>query len=142
MTPMEALPVPAAPDPLPPPVSPAAVAWRRLRGHRMALASLVLLALYALLCLGAPLLPLHPYAEQVLAHENLPPSFQPAGITLLATREAELRQLLAAEQRPASPRERTQLAGLARAVASDPVHRRIYLLGTDALGRDLLSRLL
>ena len=142
MTAMEALPVPAAPDPLPPPVSPAAVAWRRLRGHRMALASLVLLALYALLCLGAPLLPLHPYAEQVLAHENLPPSFQPAGITLLATREAELRQLLAAEQRPASPRERTQLAGLARAVASDPVHRRIYLLGTDALGRDLLSRLL
>jgi oligopeptide transport system permease protein len=117
-------------------------AWRRLRRNRMALASLAVIVLYALVTLGAPLLPVHPYAEQVVAHENLPPSLRPAGELMLEARTSYLRRLAAAEGRPASGPERQELAHMARAVRTDPVHRRHYLLGTDSLGRDMLSRLL
>jgi len=134
------------PDPFEPstrPVSPWAEAWRRLRRNRMAVASLAIIGLYALLCLAAPLLPIHPYAEQVIAHENLPPSFRPAGITMLATRTAYLDQVRAAEHRAGySAAEQAQLAAMERSLRSDPQQRRHYFLGTDDLGRDLLSRLL
>jgi len=128
--------------PAPPPRSPWTEAWRRLRRNRMALASLAVIVLYALVTLGAPLLPVHPYAEQVVAHENLPPSLRPAGELMLAARTSYLRRLAVAEGRAASGRERQELAAMARAVRADPVHRRHYLLGTDSLGRDMLSRLL
>jgi oligopeptide transport system permease protein len=109
----------------------------------MAAASLVLVVLYALAAFGAPFLPVHPYAEQVVAHENLPPSLGPAGELMLAARTAYLRRLAASQGRTAlAPEETAELAALARAVRTDPVHRRHYLLGTDNLGRDLLSRLL
>jgi oligopeptide transport system permease protein len=125
------------------PVSPWADAWRRLRRNRMALAGLVVVAWYALFCLAAPLLPIHPYAEQVVAHENLPPSLRPAGELMLAARTGYLEQLRAAENRAApSPGEQAELADLAREVRTLAVHRRHYWLGTDALGRDMLSRLL
>jgi oligopeptide transport system permease protein len=95
------------------------------------------------LCLAAPLLPVHPYAEQVVAHENLPPSLRPAGEVLLETRTAYLERVLAAENRAAAtPAERAELAALARDARTDPVHRRVYPLGTDQLGRDMLSRVL
>jgi len=123
--------------------SPWADAWRRLRRNRMASASLAVIALYALLTLGAPLLPVHPYAEQVVAHKNLPPSLRPAGELMLEARSAYLARLAAAEARPGlDAREEAELGSMARAVRTDPVHRRHYLLGTDNLGRDMLSRLL
>lgn len=134
------LPDPGAPEA---PASPGRDAWRRLRRNRTALASLALVLLYALAALAAPLLPLHPYAEQVVAHENLPPSLRPAGELMLAARTAYLARLAAAQGRPGpDAAERAELAGLARAVAGDPVHRRHYPLGTDHLGRDLLARIL
>jgi len=125
------------------PVSLWADAWRRLCRNRMALASLVVICLYAVLTLAAPALPIHPYAEQVVAHENLPPSLRPAGEVMLAARTTYLRALRAAERRPGfSDGERAELDAMARAIRTDPVHRRIYPLGTDNLGRDMLSRLL
>ncbi|MGA2079905.1 MAG: ABC transporter permease [Holophaga sp.] len=118
-------------------------AWRRLRRNRMALASLAVIALYALLTLGAPLLPVHAYDSQVVAHANLPPSLRPAGELMLAARSAYLQELAAAERRPGlNAREEAELEAMAQAVLTDPVHRRHYLLGTDNLGRDMLSRLL
>jgi oligopeptide transport system permease protein len=133
------------PDPLDVlrPVSPWAEAWRRLVRNRMALAGLVVVGLYALFCLAAPLLPVHPYARQVVAHENLPPSLRPAGELMLAARTRYLRLVAAAEGRPGfSGPERAELDEMARAIRTDPVHRRHYWLGTDNLGRDMLSRLL
>ena len=125
------------------PVSPAADAWRRLRRNRMALASLAIICLYTLLTLAAPVLPIHPYAEQVVAHENLPPSLRPAGELMLAARTAYLKEFRASEDRAEfNPEEQAELDGMARAIRTDPVHRRYYLLGTDNLGRDMLSRLL
>ncbi|MDR3670038.1 MAG: ABC transporter permease [Holophaga sp.] len=125
------------------PVSPWADAWRRLRRNRMALAGLVVVACYALFCLGAPVLPIHPYAEQVVAHENLPPSLRPAGELMLAARTGYLQRLRAAENRAEpSAEERTELADMARDIRTQAVHRRHYWLGTDELGRDMLSRLL
>jgi len=125
------------------PVSLWADAWRRLRKNRMAFASLIIITLYSLLTLAAPLLPIHPNEEQVLAHENLPPSLHTAGRVMLETRVAYMRQVLAAEERTDfNEQEKAQIAGMEREVQSDPVHRRHYLLGTDSLGRDMLARLL
>jgi len=125
------------------PVSLWADAWRRLRKNRMALASLVIICLYAVLTLAAPLLPIHPYAEQVVAHENLPPSLRPAGELMLEARTTYLDQLRVAEDRTAlTADEQSELLAMAQDIRSDPVHQRHYLLGTDELGRDMLSRLL
>jgi len=125
------------------PVSLWADAWHRLGRNRMALLSLGIICLYGLLTLAAPLLPIYPYAEQVVAHENLRPSFRPAGEVMLAARIAYLKQLRAAEHRTSfNAEEKAELAAMGRDIRTDPVHRRVYLLGTDNLGRDMLSRVL
>jgi oligopeptide transport system permease protein len=125
------------------PVSLWADGWRRLRRNRMALASLLVIGLYGALTLGAPLLPIHPYAEQVIAHENLPPSLKPAGQLMLRSRISYMKRVRAAEDRAElSDGEKDEITDMARAIQRDPIHRRVYPLGTDGLGRDMLSRLL
>ena len=125
------------------PVSLWADAWRRLRKNRMALGGLFVILFYFAACLASPILPIYPYEEQVVAHQNLPPSFRPAGQVMLETRTAYLKQTMAADDRSAfSADENAQVEAMVQDVRSNPVHRRVYLLGTDNLGRDLLSRIL
>jgi oligopeptide transport system permease protein len=81
------------------PVSLWADAWRRLRKNRMAFAGLIVIAFYFAACLASPILPIYPYEEQVVSHQNLPPSFQPAGKVMLATRTAYMKQVMEADGR-------------------------------------------
>jgi oligopeptide transport system permease protein len=125
------------------PVSLWADAWRRLKKNRMAFASLIIITLYFAVSLASPLLPIYPYDQQVVAHQNLPPSFRPAGQVMLATRTAYMRQVMEADGRTEfNADEKAQIDAMAQDVQTNPVSKRVYLLGTDDLGRDLLSRIL
>jgi len=66
-------------------------AWRRLKKNKMAVISIFIVVIYILLAITAPILPIYPYDEIVLDHQNLPPSFtQNAGTLLLEKRLADL----------------------------------------------------
>lgn len=52
-------------------------AWRRLKKNKMAVIGMVTVIVYVLLSAFAPLLPLHPYDEIILDHQQLPPRFTP-----------------------------------------------------------------
>jgi len=49
-------------------------AWRRLKKNRMAIAGLVIVIIYTLLSMLAPILPIYSYKEQQMDHIHLPPS--------------------------------------------------------------------
>ena len=83
------------------PVSLWADAWRRLKKNRMALAGLYVVAIYIAATLLAPILPIYPNEEQVIAHANLPPSFRPAGEVMIDTRVAYMRKVVKSEGRSA-----------------------------------------
>lgn len=50
-------------------------AWKRLKQNKMAVLGMAIVVVYAILALFAPLLPIHPYDEIILDHQNLPPSW-------------------------------------------------------------------
>jgi oligopeptide transport system permease protein len=125
------------------PVSLWADAWRRLKKNRMAFAGLIIITVYFAACIASPILPIYPYEEQVVMHQNLPPSLHSAGQVMVATRTAYMKQTMEADGRTEfNADEKSQLDAMVQDVQSNPVHKRVYVLGTDALGRDLLSRLL
>ncbi|MGB4254129.1 MAG: ABC transporter permease [Rectinema sp.] len=81
------------------PVSLWADAWKRLRKNRMALISLVIVCIYLVISIFAPLLTsagiLIDYRKQVITNASLPPSFKPAGelvINKIEKRIADLEQ--------------------------------------------------
>ena len=127
-------------------------AWRRLQRNRMAIAGLTVVMLYSLLSLLAPILPIHSYKHQVLDHQYLPPSFKMAG-DVLYERQKQMRMASAGNQGRSelNEKEKEDLAqwqikneGATQSFEGKRVriYQRRYLLGTDALGRDLLSRIL
>jgi len=123
------------------PLSPAGEAWRRLKKNKMAVFGLIVVAVYFAVASLADVLPLYPYATQVIDHQNLPPSLTAAGQVMLQSKTDYLKRLMEADGRTALTDEEQQEMGALRAsVATDPVHQRVYVLGTDPLGRDLLSR--
>jgi len=66
-------------------------AWKRLKQNRMAVASIVVIAIYAVLSLAAPILPIHSHTKIILEHQNLRPSFtKTAGELLLEKKDKEL----------------------------------------------------
>ena len=66
-------------------------AWKRLRKNKMAVVGMVIVILYALLSAFAPILPLHPYDEIILDHQNLQPSFNTsAGELMMQNKKKDL----------------------------------------------------
>ncbi len=128
-------------------------AWRRLAKNKMAMGGLVAVVVYALVTVLAPVLPIHSYKYQVLDHQYLPPSLTKTAGELLIERQAQ--SLLAAARNAGreelNAEERQVLAQLTDRVATETaeidgrvvrVHQRRYIMGTDALGRDMLARVI
>jgi len=130
------------------PVSLWADAWKRLRKNKMALVGLWIVAIYAILAIAAPILPIYDYTTQELLHANLKPSLKSAGEVALAEVDARLKTVdsLIGEGRddlkPEKERIEAERDTLLAQVKSNPVHQRVYVLGTDYMGRDMVARTL
>jgi oligopeptide transport system permease protein len=131
------------------PVSLWADAWKRLRKNKMALIGFYIVIFYIIISLFAPLLPFYSFDEQNLMHINLPPSLRPAGE--LAVEKVEKRIILLKETLKTQERDdlkqelisqEQELLRLKEEILQNPVHKRVYLLGTDYLGRDMLARII
>lgn len=128
------------------PVSLWADAWKRLKKNKMALIGLWIVVVYAVLGLIAPMLPIHSYTAQELYHSNLPPSFLPSGEVALEKSRARLVEIKALIDKGRDDLQveydkvQLDLYALTADIKINPVHKKIYILGTDNLGRDLLSR--
>lgn len=115
-------------------------AWKRLRKNKMAFISLWVVLAYILVALVAPVLPIYPYEEQVVAHANLPPSLRKAGDVLMEQRVKYFDKVMQKEGRTSyNEAEQAEIDEI-KASVNTPVYNRHYILGTDALGRDMLSR--
>ncbi len=126
-------------------------AWKRLRKNKMAMAGLILCSAYVLLALFAPLLPIASYDTQIIEHQNLPPSFFRTAGELWLEKEAifmvkrnAVKDIvgLTDEQKEELAANQALLAGETIEIngKTELKHQRWYPLGTDDLGRDILSR--
>ena len=128
-------------------------AWRRLKKNRMAIFGLTLVTFHSLLSLLAPVLPIYSYKHQVLDHQYLPPSLtKTAGELLYERQEKMLMEAAKNEGRSElNGKEKEELSVLKQQIGNETmvfdgktvqVHQKRYILGTDALGRDLLARII
>ena len=129
-------------------------AWRRLKKNLMAVIGLVVVSLYTILSLLAPILPIHSYRKQVLDHQFLPPSLtRTAGELLYEKKQTFMHALAAREGRSElTAAQIDELRELRQLIETETfedekgrtvlVHQRRYPFGTDGLGRDLLARVI
>lgn len=138
-------------------------AWKRLKKNKMAIVSLYIIALYALISLTAAWLPIHSYKRSFMDHAHLPPSItKTAGELLIEKKKERLIRVTEAEKRLKSPvrkkalkkkikKIKIELEALDHKIKTETAevdgkivkfHERKYLFGTDYLGRDLLARII
>ncbi len=128
-------------------------AWRRLKKNKMSMFGLVLVSVYILVALLAPVLPIYKYDRQILDHQFLPPSISKAAGELMLDRQINLiGRLMEKEKRTEMNEvEKEKIAEIEYRIKNETaeidgkeilVHNRHYLLGTDDLGRDLFSRII
>jgi len=128
------------------PVSLWADAWKRLRRNKMALISLWVVGFYALVAVTAPLFSFLDYRTQVIEHANLPPSLRPAGelvIEKLEARHALIKGRVDEGMDSLKPEMERIEADIQKAkdeLDTNPVNKKVYIFGTDSLGRDMLSK--
>jgi len=128
-------------------------AWRRLKKNRMAMIGMVVVGLYAIISLSAPILPIHSFRFQILEHQYLPPSLTKTAGELVVEQQTDrfLRTNESMGGEGLTEAQETELAELRERMATETaviegeevlVHSRRYILGTDNLGRDMLSRII
>ncbi|MBN2874519.1 MAG: ABC transporter permease [Spirochaetales bacterium] len=129
------------------PVSLWADAWKRLKRNKMAVIGMWIVGIYLFVTFGAAFLPFYSYTDQELLHANLPPSLQAAGtvaLVKLSERKLELEEAIGRTDREDLKRDLTRINAeieqITREHDSNPVHKRVYIMGTDYLGRDMLAR--
>ena len=125
-------------------------AVRRLRKNKMAMTALSVFLFYVIITLGAKWLPFYSFTFQIIDHKNLPPSWSKTAGQLWYERELKLAERYAErQQRPLNAEEKQQLAEIQAQIKNERIeingkmvnpHLRRYFLGTDSLGRDILSR--
>ncbi|NNF99825.1 MAG: ABC transporter permease, partial [Desulfobacteraceae bacterium] len=128
-------------------------AWRRLKKNKMAIGSLYVIVLYALISLLATILPIHSYKKIILDHQHLPPSLTRTSGELLYEK-TEARQYRKAERNgreKLNAEELQELTDLKHQIETETlevngktikVHERKYYFGTDYHGRDMLARII
>jgi oligopeptide transport system permease protein len=128
-------------------------AWNRLKKHKLAMVGLVVVVLYALISLLAPILPIHSYRLQVPSHAHLPPSLTKTAGELWYEKELTYMQRLNESQGidGLTEEQRAKLSEIRERIETETMvvdgreimtHERRYLLGTDYLGRDLMARII
>lgn len=129
------------------PVSLWADAWKRLKRNKMAVLGMWIVSIYLVVTFGAALLPFKSYTEQEMLHINLPPSTRPAGVVALSELEKRVVELNTAILKSGRPdlkqdleRIQAEIIQLKGEIDTDPIHKRVYIFGTDYLGRDMLAR--
>jgi oligopeptide transport system permease protein len=127
-------------------------AWRRLKKNKMAVAGLIVVCIYTVAVISAPILPIHSYKKIILDHQHLPPSLtKTAGELMMEKRERELLEAAqAAGRSELNAEEQRILSELALRIETETMidehgreiktHSRRYILGTDYHGRDMLAR--
>ena len=126
------------------PVSLWADAWKRLRRNKMAVLGMWIVGIYMVITFTAPILPFHSYTDQEMLHINLPPSTRPAGVVALGRLEERRVDLVAAITRTNRDdlkqdleRIKAEIIQLKAEMDTNPIHKRVYILGTDYLGREI-----
>jgi oligopeptide transport system permease protein len=127
-------------------------AWNRLKKNHMAMAGLVLVIVYTILSVAAPILPIYSYKRIISDHQDLPPSFTKTAGELWYEKELKSIQGKAErEGRSVSAEEEARLREIERKIETETMvyrgetvktHERRYLLGTDYHGRDMLARII
>jgi len=122
-------------------------AWRRLRRNKMAVLGMWIVIIYLFVTFFASILPFYSYTDQELMHANLPPSLRPAGFVALdklRKEEANLTKAIVENKRIELKKDQVRVQGeiqqLSITLETNPVHKRVYILGSDYLGRDMLAR--
>ncbi|WP_445435923.1 ABC transporter permease [Candidatus Borreliella tachyglossi] len=126
-------------------------AWLRFKENKLAFMSIFVIGFYVLIAIFQPILPIHKYYTQVVEHADLPPSFRHAGELWYEKELYFIKKLSEKEKRGINEEEQAKLNEIKRKIETEvqqidgkevQIHKRVYLLGTDSLGRDLLARII